>query len=362
MGPFARQVLGLALVLVVFLALQTIAGMLAQVILGYREFEIGLYLKIMLGLQLTEYLLFALLALVVHVLVDQKYIGHLVAIIAFVFIAMASLFGIEHNLLIYGADLEWSYMEMSSFGASLAQWLWFKAYWAAWGLLLAVATRLLWVRGKESSLPMRFQLARQRFTGATTWTTAAAGLILALGSFIFYNTNVLNEYLTASEIKERQADYERRYGRFADNPQPRLAATRLHVEIYPERREVEIRGTYSLLNHSTIAIDTINVATVPEIATVSVSFDRKVALLVAYEQHGHRMYALERPLQPGDSLQLNFQLRVQPRGFRESGADASVVSNGTYFMNSLLPSIGYRKSRELIHARDRREYGLAPAP
>ena len=49
---------------------------------------------------------------------------------------------------------------------------------------------------------------------------AAAGLILALGGFIFYNTNVLNEYLTASDMAERRAEYERRYGRYAGIPQP----------------------------------------------------------------------------------------------------------------------------------------------
>lgn len=55
------------------------------------------------------------------------------------------------------------------------------------------------MRGKESSLRVRFQLARQRLKGATTWTAAAAaGLILTLGGFIFYNTNVLNDYITAT--------------------------------------------------------------------------------------------------------------------------------------------------------------------
>ena len=244
------------------MALQTTAGMLAQVILGYQDFEIGLYLKILFGLQLPEYLLFALLALVVHVLVDQKYIGHLVAIIAYVFIALASMFGVEHNLLVYGAGPGWSYTEMRGFGASLGPWLWFKLYWAAWALLLAVVARLLWVRGRERGLGVRLQLARRRFTRPTAWTAAAAvGLILTLGGFIFYNTNVLNAYLTASDIAERRAEYERRYGRYAGIPQPRLTATSLHVEIYPERRAVEIRGTYRLVNRSAVAIDSIHVAT-----------------------------------------------------------------------------------------------------
>ncbi|WP_247232169.1 hypothetical protein [Telluribacter sp. SYSU D00476] len=362
-ASFLGKFMGLALLLVVFLTLQIGAGMLAQVMMDYYDFQIGLYLKIMFGLQLTDYLLFTLLALVVHVVVDHKYIGHLVAIIAFVFIALASLFGVEHNLLIYGASPGWSYTGMRGFGSSLLPWLWFKGYWAAWALLLAVAARLLWVRGRESSFRVRLQLARRRLTRHTAWTAGvAAGLILILGSYIFYNTNVLNDYHTASETKERAAAYELRYARYADTPQPRLAATKLHIEIYPERRTVEIRGTYHLVNRSDVDIDSIHVATVPGVETQALRFNRPVAHVLTDEKLFHRIYTLDKPLQPGDSLQLAFQVLVKPHGFHENGVDASVAANGTYFTNSWLPAIGYQKSRELLHAPDRREHGLAPRP
>jgi ABC-2 type transport system permease protein len=362
--PFLGKFLGLGLVLLVFMALLMTAGMLAQVILGYQNFEIGLYLKILFGLQLPEYLLFAVLALVVPVLVDQKYIGHLVGIIAYVFILIASLFGIEHDLLIYGAGPGWSYTEMRGFGPFLGPWLWFKLYWAVWALLLAVVARLLWVRGRERGLGVRLQLARRRFTRPTAWTAAAAvGLLLTLGGFIFYNTNVLNEYLTASDIAERGAEYERRYGRYAGIPQPRLTGATFHVEIYPERREVDIRGTYRLVNRSAVAIDSIHVATVPGVATGAMAFDRPAARVVADDDRGHRIYALERPLQPGDSLRLDFRVQIEPHGFRESGVDVSVVANGTYFTNrDWLPAIGYQRDRELTSAADRRAHGLAPRP
>ena len=49
--------------LVVWMAFLLLAGILIQVRMGYDRFEIGLYLTILFGLQLSEYLLFALLAL-----------------------------------------------------------------------------------------------------------------------------------------------------------------------------------------------------------------------------------------------------------------------------------------------------------
>ena len=362
-ASFLGKFLGLAFLLVAFLSLQIGAGILAQVIMDYHNFEMGLYLKIMFGLQLMDYLLFALLALVVHVVVNQKYIGHLVAILAFVFIALASLFGMEHNMLIYGASPGWSYTEMRGFGSSLEPWVWFKSYWAAWALLLAVTARLLGVRGRETSFPVRLQLARRRLSRPTIWTIGvAAGFILTLGGFIFYNTNILNDYYTASETKERAAAYEHRYGKYADTPQPRLAATKLHIEIYPERQTVNIRGTYHLVNRNGVAIDSIHVATMPGVETDTLTFDRPVTRVLADEKLFYRIYLLDSPLLPGDSLQLTFQVQVEPRGFRKNGVDASVVANGTRFTNSWLPAIGYQKSRELIHASDRRGYGLAPRP
>ncbi|KFA94119.1 ABC transporter permease/M1 family aminopeptidase [Archangium violaceum] len=365
-APLLGKFLGLGLVLAVFMALLTTAGMLAQVIRGYQDFELGLYLKVLLGLQLPEYLLFALLALVVHVLVDQKYVGHLVAIMAFVFIAvLAAVLGIEHNLLVYGAGPGWTYTEMRGFGPFLGPWLWFKLYWAAWALLLAVVARLLWVRGKERVLGVRLRLARHRFMRPTAWVAgAAAVLILMLGGFIFYNTNVLNPYLSGSDITERRAEYERRYRRYESIPQPQLTGTHLRVEIYPERRAVEIRGSYRLVNGSALPIDSIHVATAMSgVETRAVTFDRTATLAVDDADHGHRLYAFERPLEPGDTLRLDFEVHVEQRGFGNRGVDPSVVANGTSFTHGAwFPSVGYQRHRELVSASDRRAHGLEPRP
>nr|MBA3888808.1 hypothetical protein [Acidobacteriota bacterium] len=233
---FLGKFLGLVLVLAALMAAVTAAGMIAQVLMGYYDFQVGLYLQILFGLQLPEYLLFALLALVVHTVVNHKHVGMLVALTAYFLMIFSSFLGVEHNLLVYGSGPGWSFTDMRGFGGSVGPWLWFKLYWAAWALLLAVVARLLWVRGREGGLRTRLHIARRRFTRATAGVAAlAAGLILTLGGFIFYNTNVLNEYITDDELVERRAEYERRYGRYEGVPQPQRAATNLNVEIYPDR-------------------------------------------------------------------------------------------------------------------------------
>lgn len=361
--PLLGKLLALGLVLVVFQALLAAAGMLAQSVLGYHDFEIGLYLTVLFGLQLPEYLLFTAFALVVHGLVDQKYIAHLVAVIGYVVIALASMFGLEHNLLIYGAGPAWSYTDMRGFGPSIGPWLWFKLYWAAWAVLMTVVARLLWVRGRETSFGARVRLARLRFRRSAVIAAACAvGLILTLGGFVFYNTNILNEHRSSSDIARLRAEYEHRYKRYERVPQPRLSATRLHLEIHPERREVEIRGSHYLVNSSNVAIDSIHVS-IPGIEPESLSFDRAAVLVVSDVERGHRIYALEEQIRPGDSLRLDFSVHAKPRGFGNDGVDDSVVANGTHFTSAaLLPTIGYQQSRELISAADRRRHGLPARP
>jgi ABC-2 type transport system permease protein len=180
--------LGLALVLVGWMALLIAAGVLVQMRMGYFAFELGLYLRILLGLQLVEYLIFALLVLVVHAVVNQKHLGYLAALVAYGVIVFPSFLGIEDHLLIYGSAPRWSYSVVSGFGSSLGPWLWFKVYWAAWALLLAVAARLLWPRGAERSLRARLHLARRRFTRPTAAVAATAvTIILSAAGFVLYN-------------------------------------------------------------------------------------------------------------------------------------------------------------------------------
>jgi ABC-2 type transport system permease protein len=362
--PLVGKLAGLALMLVALQALMMAAAMLVQAMLGHHDFQIGLYLRILFGLQLADHLLFALLAVVVQVLVSHKCLAHMAAVFAYAFMVFHPALGVEHNLLVYGSDPGWSYSDMRGFEPFAGPWLWFKLYWAARALLLGVGARLLWVRGREARAGARLALARRRLTARTAGAAAlAAGLVVGLGGFVFYNTNVLSDYRTAADEAERGTEYERRYGRYEGVPQPALAGTRLHVEIHPARRAVEARGTYTLVNRHAAAIDSLHLAPAPEGTLGAVRFDRAAREVLRDDALRHRIYALETPLRPGDSLRLDFAVRLAPRGFSNRGADASVAANGTYVRRQeLLPAIGYQPGRELSNAGERNARGLPPRP
>ena len=179
---FAGKFVGLSLMLVALEALMIAAGMLTQMLLGYYDLQVELYAQSLFGLQLVDYLLFALLALVIHTLVNHKYIGHLVAVLAYGSMTSGPTLGLEHNLLIYGSDPGWTYSDMRGFEPFIEAWLWFKAYWAAWAVLLAVAGTLFWVRGTETAFRSRLALARRRLSRrAAGMAAATAALVLDVG-------------------------------------------------------------------------------------------------------------------------------------------------------------------------------------
>jgi len=226
-----------------------------------------------------------------------------------------------------------------------------------------VLASLFWVRGRERGVAGRIALARQRFPGTVrSVAVAAVALLLAFGGVVFYNTNVLNAYArtTRDARTARQAEYERRYKRYDDAPQPSLATVTQRVELYPAQGASEISGTYRFINRTAQAIDSLHVPLHPEAAVRAMSLDRAARIVVDDTTLHYRIYALARPLAPGDSIALTFDLAFRPRGFRNAGAPTAVTSNGVYLDRSWFPTLGYQSGRELADPEERRKQGLPP--
>ncbi|WP_247232167.1 hypothetical protein [Telluribacter sp. SYSU D00476] len=360
---FLGRFVGLALIITTWMAFLMLAGIINQLVMEYHHFEINVYIRALFGIQLTNYLLFALLVFVIHVVVNQKYLGLMVAIAAYGYILFASMIGVEHNMLVYASDTGWSYSDMRGFGPYITPWLWFKFYWASWAFLLAVVAILFWVRSKEGGPKTRLLLARHRFGQHKLIAAMALVLVFISSGFVFYNTNVLNKYLSQEERMEMRAEYERCYGAFEATPQPVLARTRLHVELYPEDGAADIRATYLLVNRSQVAIDSIHLSSVPNLSITAITFSQAATQIVQDEALGYRIYSLKEPLRPGDSVQMSFQVHIKPNGFSNSGMNDAVVANGSHIdSNEWMPTIGYDENRRLSDAEDRKKYSLAPRP
>ena len=357
LGRFLALVTMLVVLQLAFMA----AGMILQALQGYTRFEIPVYLELLFGVKLVDYVLLAALATAVHVIVNNKYLGHLLVVVYFVSTMVSGLIGITNRMAIYGSDPGWTWSDMNGLAPFTAGLVWFKLYWAAWALLFALLANLFWVRGRELGLRRRLALARQRLHGSVLAAAAVAVmLIVALGGFVFYNTHVLNAYRTPDEVAQLKAEYERKYKRFADAPSPSPYASRMRVELYPAEGAAEIEGTFRLVNRAGRAIDSLHVLPSMLVDTRAVSFDRGARLVLDDSVQRYRIFALDRPLAPGDSIAMTFRLVQRPRGFRNDGPPTDVTPNGVYILANWMPALGYSAGRELTDEKSRRERGLPP--
>jgi ABC-type transport system involved in multi-copper enzyme maturation permease subunit len=355
---------GLALLLVAYQVMLIVACMIIQLETGYTNLEPALYVKAVLGLSLTEHLLFAGLAFALHVVINQKYVAYLAIIAVYWVMAAAPSLGIENHLFVFDSSPDWTYSDMSGFGPSLIPWMWFKAYWAGWVVLLLVLASLLWVRGKEQGVKARVRALRSRLTmRSASIAVAALAVIIGTSGFIIYNTSVLNPGASQASRVELRGSYEKTYRKFAGLEQPKIDGISLRAEVYPRDRKAVLHTTYTLVNRGTSSINTIHFVPEDEMDTSDPVFDSDVRTVVNDEKLHYGIYQLSSALAPGDSLHVTFDVRYAPKGFTNDGVEASVVENGTAIdVLDWLPDIGYQSHRELSERSDRLKQGLGPRP
>jgi ABC-2 type transport system permease protein len=190
---------------------------------------------------------------------------------------------------------------------------------------------------------------------------AVAG-IAGFGAFIFYNTNVLHEYVRPPEAGQRAAEYEKRYAQFATLPQPTIVDAALRIEIYPERLAAECSGSFGLVNRTGQPIGQIHVSTSRDAITRSLSLDRACVTEVQDDEVGYRIFRLEEPLPPGGTVRLAFSCEFSPRGFANSRHPTEVVANGAHFHRGMMPTVGYQPALEVAGNLERQRLGLSARP
>ena len=342
-----------------FMAVGVVCALGFQLFKGGVPFDLALYLQGAFQ-GAAPFVLMGLFGLTLQVIINNKFIGYLAMIVLMLAQVTMEILHFDHNLYNIGNLPSLVYSAMNGYGHFLTGWRWFLAYWSLFVIALLILSHGLWVRGVSAEWRTRKRLAQQRLSGPAGLALAASvSLFVACGGWIFYNTNVLNEYVAGDVQMDRQANREKLYRKFKDIPQPRVTDIKANVDIFPAERRVLINGHYILRNNHAVSIDRLVVEVDAEVNVVTtLSGLPKHSVETDDKTLGMRVLKFATPLAAGEVLNMDFQVLVTHAGFTNNGKPNSINHNGTFFNNAqYFPSIGYIGG-ELLDRNERRKREL----
>jgi len=359
--PLLSKLVALSSVIAIFLAAGAVECVLYQLSRGYHAIEPGLYLSD-IALNTLTFVLVGALALFFQVIANNKFLGYLLIVLYFVSRILLAQLYFDHHLYNFASAPEAVYSDMNGYGHFLAAHLWFDAYWACLASALLVIAALYWARGTATGWRERTRRAKQRFgVGARALLAASLLAFIGLGAWIYYNTNVLNDYIPGDLAKQHRADYEKKYGQYRDLPQPKITDVRADVDIYPHEHRVDVRGHYVIANKTDQPITDLHVQLPAQIKPLRMEFAPH-DVIIDDRVSGYTIYRLKQPLAPGASMDFDFTVQFLSKGFRNTPSDTRVVDNGTFIDNTSFPHFGYSTDGQLTDRNDRRKYGLPQLP
>lgn len=354
------KTLAVSLVLLLTMLFGVVAAVLVQLIRGYTDIQLGQYLLWFVLPQGVGSVMIAVLAVFVQSISPNKYVGWAVMVVYIVSTIVMNSLGFEHNLYQFGSTPQEPLSDMNGAGDYWIGAWWFRLYWAAFCVILLVLSHLLWRRGTETRLRPRLRRAPRRLAGTPGIVGGLAlAVFAATGAYAWYNTNVLNTYETSSARDEFAAEYEKKYLKYEELPQPTIAKVVLDVDLYPSQTKALVKGSYVLANLTDSTIGEVHVRIPPrDLELLGLAFPG-ARLRSDDKEFAYRIYALDAPMRPGETRTLSFETRRWQRGFRNSQNDTRLVRNGTFLNNmEIAPSIGMDRQMLLQERSKRRKYGL----
>jgi len=347
-----------------------------QLINGFANPEIGVYLLDFIYAGLPMYLIWSGILVFIQILINHKYVAYFVSVLLiflFEFVIVDAM-EISSFMLNLGFTPSYQYSDMNKFSEALISRNWFSIYWMFFGAVLICIASLLWVRGITSGVKNRWKTAKKQVTKKFLIGFAVVSFLFVLtSSFVYYNTQVLNSYSSASEIKTMQEAYEKKYKKYEVQLQPKITAIKYEVEVYPYDRNVNTISYITIENKGDKAIDSLHYSLIhfvnEELDGMELNNSNwkktikipKSKLVYDDKELGYQIFKLAQPLLPNQTMDIKVETNYKSQGFENSVSNIRVINNGTFFdSTSLLPSFGYETYNEITDTEDRRDRGLAP--
>jgi len=355
------KIIAMGLIIVLLYAFGMFATIANQALNGYDNFEVSQYIVRLGYINLLPLLMVAVLAFFLQVISSNKYMGMMLFVLFIISTITISNFGFSHNMFQFAGAPRLFYSDINGYGNFLTSHSWYMVYWGAFSLILGALGYALWHRGPAQPLKTRIKNAGY-YLGAPGKVAIAFGLVVFIssGSYIHYNTRILNEYVIADDREDLQAEYEKKYSSYLNADIPTITKTHAKIDIYPSIRKIEAVSEVSVINTSDKPIERFLVSKPAFTKVWDVTFTGG-KLGEVDTKFNTAWFEFDKPLMPGETRKGELSATRAHQGFSDGNNDFSLLENGTFINNfELFPVFGYQEGNLLTDRHKRRQHDLEP--
>jgi len=345
------KIISLFTIPLIIIALSILIGCGFQIVHANAPIEFGLYFSLFYYLGLPI-LLISVLVIFIQTAISNKYLGLSAATIITILIStgIGEQLGVSHPLLRFGDSFKREYFDLNGFGKYTFAFDISMLYNSGLALILIILTGILWKR--NTSILKSFR--RHSFNPIQKAVfTLGIILFIGFGSYLFYKTNIEYPYITEEDQNNWSEQYELKFKKYADLPQPTITSVKSNVDLFPAENRYEVKGTYQLINNTEKPIDSLllYIDRNSKLNSVEISNAEKLSDVSAFN---HYWFRLEKPLQPQQKMKISFSFESSWSPFKGHTSFNSIIENGSFMrISRYYPTFGYQDSNEIESKKER---------
>lgn len=215
----------------------------------------------------------------------------------------------------------------------------FLPWYMTTGLYWSAVSALLLIVAHICARPR--QTRRRRLTanaGTTAWAAAVVGAVSA--GWIYANLYASPQTFAADAEKWPPP---------SRSMQPEYSRLNLKLGFFPQERRIAVAGRAIVVNRADVAIAELHLAFPPRLLIEDVQLTGELV----EQRRSYRRFRLNRPLEPGETLRLDYAARWQAPPLPELASGAPLFANRAFLVTTdIVPTVGRHSSPSAAFAPD----------
>ncbi|MEW7279595.1 M1 family aminopeptidase [Aquimarina sp. 2201CG1-2-11] len=347
---YFSKIISLTGIAIILILANILIGILFQSFNGYFQYDLGMYFVYNFVLVFPTFLITILLAFFIHVMVNNKFLGHFIIILLYfglpILVALA--FRITNPMYTFTGTTPIFISDLNRFGHYLTGISWLNLYWILCTAVLMIIGKIFWNRGFFSSAKERLRMAKERLTIKTTIAFISLLIaFIAVAGYTHYNLAVLNTIVDGYTSEKINADAEKKYAKYIGSAHPQVTDLKAYIDIFPEERNVKAKGDFKIINSYDSPIDTLRLEIEYPGAhtTLEKVIYNGVHLTPVMTDSIYRVYFYKLPktMLPQEKANLTIEVFSETKGFANR-LETQVLTNGSFLNHTIFPRFHYNQS------------------